>query len=397
MNSLVVSNVKQRPLRTAVSMAGVALGVILVVLVVGLARGISRDSAERQMNVDSELRVYPQESINLASGANPLSMPRRYADAIMNGVQPTADFPDLTPKPPIAGVRAVTPIGLWVQTSVGGIGFEFVDGAEWQSLTQTAGIHMVEGRPIDDSRQSGPQFEAIVDRYYAEVNKDTEGKPIRVGSRIRVMNNEFTVTGIYEPSVMARVKIPLYTMQELTGGADIADNCSFLMVKCERPEMADSVRDEILKYYPSLRVVRTDEIPALYAQGLLAIDIFLNVVVSVSVIISTLVILLAMYTTIIERTREIGILKSLGASKGFIIWAIEKEATLISALGVVSGFVISLAGKYFIEAGTRLRIDLQPRWILIAAALGLMCGLVGALYPAVRAANLDAIEAISYE
>ena len=69
----------------------------------------------------------------------------------------------------------------------------------------------------------------------------------------------------------------------------------------------------------------------------------------------------------------------------------------ISALGVVVGFLISVAGKYFIEASTRLKIDLEPRWLLIGAGLGLVCGLAGALYPAIRAANLDPVEAISYE
>jgi putative ABC transport system permease protein len=375
-------------------MAGVALGVILIVMVAGLVRGVSRDTVERQMNVDSELRVY---SDDISIGANPLQMPRRYADAIKNGVQLTPENPDVVPRPPVAGVKEVSAVGVWVQNSVGGIGFETVDAIEWESFTKTTGIRIIEGRPVSDSREGEAKFEVIVDRYYAEVNKGTDGKPVRVGSTITALNHEFTVVGVYEPAVMSRIKMPLYTMQELTGGAGVADNCTFLMVKCEKPEMADEVRDTIKKYYPGLKVVRTDEIPALYSQGLVSLDIFLNVVIAVSVIISTMIILLAMYTTIIERTREIGILKGLGASKPFIVWAIEKEATLISAMGVVVGFLISVAGKYFVEASTRLKIDLEPRWLLIGAGLGLVCGLAGALYPAIRAANLDPIEAISYE
>jgi putative ABC transport system permease protein len=109
------------------------------------------------------------------------------------------------------------------------------------------------------------------------------------------------------------------------------------------------------------------------------------------------VILLAMYTTIIERTREIGILKSMGASKPFIVMAIEKEAVIISALGVLVGFVFSVAGKYGIEASTRLQIDLLPQWLLIAAFIAVLGGVVGALYPAVRAASLDPVEALGYD
>jgi putative ABC transport system permease protein len=144
-------------------------------------------------------------------------------------------------------------------------------------------------------------------------------------------------------------------------------------------------------------VISTEDIPALYSQGMLPVDVFLDVVIGLAAVISTLVILLAMYTTIIERTREIGILKSLGASKAFILMVIEKEAALISVLGVSLGFAVSVAGKYWIESSTRLKIDIGFEWLLISAVIGLLGGVVGALYPAFRAANLDPIEALSYE
>ena len=95
MDSLIVANIRQRPLRTAISIIGVALGVILVVLFVGLARGMMRDSTDRQANVDAEVRFFPGGDLSLT--ANPLRLPVRYADAILKGVQPTADDPDLKP------------------------------------------------------------------------------------------------------------------------------------------------------------------------------------------------------------------------------------------------------------------------------------------------------------
>jgi putative ABC transport system permease protein len=157
------------------------------------------------------------------------------------------------------------------------------------------------------------------------------------------------------------------------------------------------VKAAIQQYYPGNHVLLTSEIPSLYGQSFRAVEIFLNVVIGLALVISTLVILLGMYTTIIERTREIGILKSLGASKSFIVMAIEKEAALISALGIAFGFVVAITGKFLIENNTRLKIDLPPLWLLIAALIGLLGGVLGALYPAIRAANLDPVEAISYE
>jgi len=392
MNSLIAANISQRPLRTAISVIGVALGVILVTLFAGLARGVARDAAQRQSNTDAEIRFLSGENMSLAG--NPLMTPARYADAILHGVQPTAEDPDIEPKPPIEGVAAASPVGVYMQAGVAGFGFEMVDGLDYESFIKTTRLNLAKGRGLGDGRTSGSEYEVVVDRYYADTGKDLDGRPVDIGSRITVLGHQFTVVGIYEPSVLARVKIPLHTMQQLLGGVE---NCTFVMVKCQRPEHADQVIEQLRTYYPGHHVISTSEIPALYSQGLGPVEVFLKVVIGLAVVISTLVILLAMYTTIIERTREIGILKSLGASKGFIVITIEKEAALISAFGVLLGFLAAVIGKLWLEANTRLLIDLQPKWLLVAALIGMFGGILGAIYPAMRAANLDPVEAISYD
>jgi len=391
MDSLIAANLRQRPLRTAISVIGVALGVVLVVLTVGLARGMTRDAAQRQGNVEAELRMYPPGAISLSS--NPLMLRSGYADAILNGVNPTAEDPDLKPKPPVPGVIATTPVGEWIQSSDGGLGFELIDGIDYESFVKTSQLKIVKGRGLGDGRTPESEYEAIVDPFYA-ANTMQDGKPIDVGSKIKVLNNWLTIVGIYEPSQLARVKIPLATLQQLLGGVN---NCTFVMIRVEKPEKTDSVLKTLKETYPGYNFIRTSDLPELFSRSSKPVEVFLDVVIGLALVISTLVILLAMYTTIIERTREIGILKSLGASKPFIVSVIEKEAALISALGVAVGFVASVIGKYGIEAATRLRIDLLPRWLLISAAIGVLGGVVGALYPAMRAANLDPLEALSYE
>jgi len=109
------------------------------------------------------------------------------------------------------------------------------------------------------------------------------------------------------------------------------------------------------------------------------------------------VVMLAMYTTITERTREIGILKAMGASRGYIVGIIEKEAILISVIGLVAGFAVSLVGGYLIHKAYGLVFEYSWRWALVAAAIGIVGGIVGALYPAWRASNLDPVNALAYE
>jgi len=109
------------------------------------------------------------------------------------------------------------------------------------------------------------------------------------------------------------------------------------------------------------------------------------------------VILLAMYTTVTERTRQIGILKSLGMSKASIAWVIEQEAILVSVLGVLVGVLLTLVARFVIMRSTALTVDVEPKWVAISLAVGLIGGSLGALYPALRAARQDAVDALSYE
>jgi putative ABC transport system permease protein len=107
--------------------------------------------------------------------------------------------------------------------------------------------------------------------------------------------------------------------------------------------------------------------------------------------------MLAMYTTITERTREIGILKALGASRGYIISIIEKEALLIGVGGLIVGFIVSFIAGFLISRATGLYFEYGWKWGLTSVVIGLLGAALGALYPAVRAARLDPVNALSYD
>ena len=365
MDSLVFSNIAHRPARTAVSILGTAVGVLLIVFTVGLAHGVLRERGKRESNIGAEIMIRASGSLSLGGGS-PFKLQASHAAEIAT----------------VQGVRAATPIGQTLDRSDSGFGSRLIDGIDYDQYANLAGITIREGRKL----MSGD--EAIVDPEWKERRK------AKVGDTVLLFQRPFQIVGVYEPPGGGRIKIPLATMQEQEGASGRA---TAIFVSCEDPSKQDEVAARIQARFPDDQLIFTRDLPELYATGVPALNVFIKVVVGVAAAISMLVILLAMYTTVTERTRQIGILKSLGMSKQSIAWVIEQEAILVSLMGVILGVLLTLAAQFVLMRVTSLTILIEPRWVLIALAVGLVGGTIGALYPALRAARQDAVEALSYE
>lgn len=359
MDNLVLSSILYRKTRTITTAAGVAVGVALVVLTVGIVHGFLNDQGRRNSAVTAEI-------ILRSSGSGILS------------VATTLDIKaeTLAQLRAIEGVADAVPVGQYNNNG------RIVDGVDYDSFTRVSEMRVVEGRPA----LSGD--EVMIDRV---LERD---RSLKVGDQTEVLGRQFRVVGIYEPESLARLKIPLSTLQEYLNRPNL---CSLVLIKVQDPAQQGEVARRVKEAFPQNGVQLTRDIPILYAQGTPAMQTFLNVVIALAVVVSSLVILLAMYTTVTERTRQIGILKSLGASRAWIAGEIEKEALVISLIGVVAGFALSVLGRYLIRRFSPLQMDLEPLWFVYSLVLGLLSGLLGALYPALRAANQDPVKALSYE
>src|SRR6185369_10551510 len=204
----------------------------------------------------------------------------------------------------------------------------------------------------------------------------------------------YKVAGIYAPESGARAKMSLKSLQDLL---ESQDKCTFIYVKVKNPSDQVAVAKRIDAKFPGNKVQFTREVFASIETAIPGLSIFMRVLVGLAAIVSALVVMLAMHTTITERTREIGILKAMGASRFYIISEIEREALLISAIGLVVGFVVALGAGFVIHKSTGLIFEYGWRWAFTAAIIGLVGGAIGAFYPAVRAANLDPVNALAYE
>ncbi|MGH9801668.1 MAG: ABC transporter permease, partial [Blastocatellia bacterium] len=317
MNNLVASNLTHHPGRTVTSVVGVAVGVVLVVLTVGLVRGALRDRGQRDANIGVE--------IMLRQGGQGISLTS--ADMTISAEEASAIQA-------VPGVAVATPVGQNLQMGAsGGLGIQQVDGIVFDQFVAATKLRITSGQALPASGDV-----AIVDWKYAA------DKKVKPGDKIKWSEHELTIVGIYEPEAGARIKIPLATMQQKLG---TQGKCSMIFVKCDDPNQQEEIARRITEKHTDFKVLFTRDLPQLFAEGFSAFNIFLDVVKGLATVISLLVILLTMYTTVAERTRQIGILKSLGASKLWIAWTFEKEALLISLLGIVGGLVFAIVARFF--------------------------------------------------
>jgi putative ABC transport system permease protein len=365
MDNLVTSNIRQRPIRTLVSVAGIALGVSLVMLFTGLARGMSNDLQRRATNVRAELIFMRPGSVQLTSTT--ANLDTRYVDRLKQ----------------IEGVEQALPVIRHFFQGTSGFGIEQLDGVEWDAYAQMNGIDMVAGR--------GPQSpnEVVIDETKARNHN------YKVGDAIKPFGtDEYRIAGIYSPESGARVKMSLEAMQK---ALEAEGKATFIFIKLRNPDQLQEVAQRIDQELPGNTIQPTREVFTSFEKSIPYLGVFLRVLVGLAAVVSSLVVMLAMYTTITERTREIGILKAMGASRGYIVGIIEKEAILISFIGLIAGFVVSLIAGYLIHKMYGLVFEYSWTWTIVAAAIGIGGGILGALYPAWRASNLDPVNALAYE
>jgi putative ABC transport system permease protein len=230
----------------------------------------------------------------------------------------------------------------------------------------------------------------LVDDLYAAARN------LKVGDTLRLFENDFTVRGIVEHGKGARVFVPIERLQELSAARDKA---SLFFIRCDDPRNMEAVADAIRQLFPrhQLRPLR-EFFTMMTSSRLPGLETFVNSMIALAVVVGFLVIFLAMYTTILERTREIGILKSLGASKADIIRLVLREALVLSGVGAGLGIAFSYGGAALLkELFPTLTILISANWLLRASALAVVSGALGSAYPAWLAARQDAIVALAYE
>jgi putative ABC transport system permease protein len=366
MNKMVVANLAHRPTRSLITMSAIALEVTMILMVVSLFYGLLNGSKESQMGVGADLLVQPPGAAALA-GMSGAPVPVKVGDVLKK-------VPHVTVAAPVIWAFSQKPL-------------EIVYGIDLATYDQLQPkFRYISGGPFEGLN------DAIVDDYYANMNHK------KVGDMVDVLNNQFRISGIVPHGKGGRKFLPLETMQELIGSPGRA---SVFYVKLDDPKNLGATTKAI-QAIPGMEkyAVRSMEeyLSMMTPDNLPGFDLAIRIVIGVAVVIGFLVIFQAMYTAVMERTREIGILKSMGASKWYIVNVILRETLLIAVVGIVAGILISLITRRVIMIEKPvLQLFWSRDWVLRATAIAIVGALAGALYPALKAAHRDPIDALAYE
>ncbi len=355
-------------MRSLATLLAIALEVTLILMVVGLTQGMIRETTSRMAGIGADIILQPpNSSVILASSS---------------AVLPVAKFVQLLQD--VEGVETVSPVLVFWNTDKGS---ELIFGIDYPSFERISqGFMFLSGQGL------ATDYDVLVDDIKAQ------SKKIQVGDSLQYLNRSFHVSGIVEHGKGSRVFVPINTLQTLVGSPGRA---TFMLIKCASPAQISPTLQRLQQKLPGYQIRQMSEfvsqMSAAYSSDS-ALRYFLAIVKFIAIVVGLFAIFLAMYTTIIERTREIGILKSLGATKVYILGVFLAEAVFLCLMGFLAGVALSYLGVWLVGLWSRnLPILLTGEWIVKSGLIALCSCLAGALYPAFRAAKRDPIDALAFE
>jgi putative ABC transport system permease protein len=365
-NKLVWENLKHRWVRTFLCALVVGVQVMLILTLIGLSRGMMRDTAERQKGTGADIFMKPDTGGTLSFSSGQVN--EKFVAYVAR-------------QPHVKEAVGVLSINVETITTLNG-----TDIPEFQKIS--TGFRFIAG-----GLPKNPD-DLIVDEYYAQQHK------LKIGDTVPLLKHNWRVCGIIQGGMLGRLVVQLKRLQELTGNAE-PPRISEILVKLDNPALTNQEvarLNELLK--GNLRAISTEEmVSQLNINNIPQLRAFISVVTFLAVVVGFLVVFLSMYTAVVERTREIGILKALGAKPIKIIDILVREAILLALVGCLIGILFAFGAKALIMGlmPASLQVINVPDWWPRAAGIALTGALLGAIYPGLKAARQDAIEALSYE
>jgi putative ABC transport system permease protein len=350
--------------RTLLSILAIAVEVTMILTLVGVSHGTLDSTKNRAKAVGADIMVRPPGSsvMSSLSGA-PLS--DKYLGLLMQ-------------QPHVVAATGVVVQSLQFPDSIFGIDFDAFK-------KMNGGFHYVDGHdPVNDD-------DLVVDETYAQKNK------LVVGSHVKLIAHVWNVCGIADDGQAARIAVKLKALQEIEG---TPGHLTLIYVKLDDPARADQAAEQLRATLHDDQIYSLNALLDAYSPSNISmLRDFIDVVIFVAVVVGFIVVFMAMYTAVLERTREIGILKAVGASSGLILRILLRETVILALFGSIVGIVLTYGTQWMMkhfEPGSLVQETVYAWWP-IAGAIAIAGALLGAVMPGYKAVQQDVTEALSYE
>ena len=363
LNKLIFANLGHRPIRTLLSVLAIAVEVTMILTLVGVSYGTLDGTSDRARGVGADILFRPPGSSVIGLSSAPMS--DKLPALLMQ--EPHVTFAMGTMVQPLSGFDTINGVDLEDFRKLNG-GFHFLHG----------------GPPVHDD-------DIIVDEFYARQ------KHVHVGDAVELINHTWKLSGIFESGKLARICVKLPVLQTLTGNPG---HLSQIFIKVDDPSKAQAAVDALRAKYHGYQIYTMEEFTSLLSinsVGLL--KNFIGVVIGIAVVVGFIVVFMAMYTAVLERTREIGILKAVGGSSALILKILFRETLVLALLGSVVGIVLTYGTQWLMKHAVPASLVQETvyGWWPIATAIAIVGALLGAIVPGVKAVQQDVTEALSYE
>ncbi len=362
---LALASIFQKKVRSIISLLAVGLGIALLLVLVGMTQGSIADVAARIQNVGGDIIVQQAGSTNFLALRSGI-LPEKYREKLLA----------------IPGVAAVSPVVTWTTSYRNQLYVVYgIDPEEFSSIG--GGLQIVAGRMLQSPD------EVVVDSRLASAAH------LALGGSMDLLGSTFHVAGIAKEGIGARIYLLQSQLQEMLHQEE---RVSLFFVRCTSPAVVKQTAAAIESSLQGVRCQLLEGFADEMARSMSGLKEFISAVTVTTLLVSLLVIALAMYMTVLEKTREIGILKSLGASRAYIVWNILVESLMLTGAGVIAGYLMTGGAILFLgRSYPLLTVRVTPFWILVGGALGIAAGILGAIYPAWFAARQDPVRALAHE
>jgi len=378
MLDLAFKNISRQRTRTLLTIIGIIIGIAAIVSLGSISEGIN---------------TYIQGSMELTAGK--IMVQQKGSGGYMTGFS-GSDLTDeqLDSIKDLSGVKDVAPMNLYFQGGFAEFGGEsqiYVVGIDPEKSEYFTGenVELYDGRIIE----KGESDVVTIGKTIADSNDYT------VGDYVTVKEKEFEIVGIIEELENAQIDSSIVANIEDVQDLQDIDTYQLIYVVPEDIRDSERIAEDVEDIDENLEAITSVDLARQAGEMIGQIRLFTFGIGGIAAVVGGLGVLNTMIMAVLERRREFGVLKAIGATRRFILTQILTEASMISLLGGVVGVILGLIGSVGMAAlfGGGLVPIVTPALIGGSLIFALMLGLIGGIYPAQKATNIDPVEALRYE